>query len=192
LKSIHIITILLIATLFSVVGCSVQSVPAASNTYSTQQAADTSATALKHYSDATLGFSFDYPYTWQLQQLGQGELIVKPKDSQINQIQIGAYPDKPTFTTFPNDIRSKMAETSVRQLVDAENGTSLKIIKNHSSGNKWDWEISYSFYKGSNSIIGTQFLRETANVVYYVTIYHSVDSPYTEGYSVITSFKMNK
>lgn len=150
----------------------------------------TQTSAYSHYSDTNFGFSFDYPSNWQINKLGQGEMVVQEKGSQTNQIQIGVYPGKPNLKTLPNEIKAQSMETIARDFVKSQNGTDFKLIKNSSPGNIWDWEISYSFSKGSNSMVGTDLLRETDNVAYYVSIFHTKNSSYAEGYSVIESFKM--
>ncbi len=62
-----------------------------------------------HYPNSDYGYSIDYPKYWHFEQISDGEIGVKPKDSEYNQIQIRTYP-LPLTGSMPEYPSGKLEE----------------------------------------------------------------------------------
>jgi len=90
---------------------------------------------LKHYENGEYGFSIDYPNSWYLGQISNSEIGIKPRNSEYNQIQIGAYYES-LLGSMPESYLVIAIESSMEQLCYAIGCINPHIYTNEpASGN---------------------------------------------------------
>jgi len=144
-----------------------------------------------HYVNEEFEFSLDYPKGWLLEEVNPNEVGIKPKDSEYNQIQIGAYDAKPIIGVFEESFIVSSHKASLQQFFDTMGASDLEILVNERASGMWDWVVSFTVIYEDTPLQGGEFIREyyiseDEFLVYSLFYMYSMDWP--EGLEVIDSF----
>jgi hypothetical protein len=143
-----------------------------------------------HYVNEEFSFSIDYPKGWILEELNPNEIGIKPKDSEYNQVQIGAYAGEPIIGTLPESLVAAANEAGLQQFFDTLGARNLNIFVNEPASGKWDWVVAFTVIHEDTPLQGGQFIKETESVSYTLFFIQCMDWP--EGQEVINSFRITE
>jgi hypothetical protein len=119
-----------------------------------------------HYVNEEFGYSIDYPKGWLLEELNPNEIGIKPKDSEYNQVQIGAYAGEPIIGSLPESWVAAANEAGLQQFFDVLGASNLNVFINEPASGKWDWVVSFTVIYEDTPLQGGQFIKETKSVSY--------------------------
>lgn len=149
-----------------------------------------SETRLTHYVNKEFGYSIDYPKGWILEELNPNEIGIMPRDSDYNQIQIGAFPGESMIGSLSESLVAASTEASLQQFFDMLGGTNLNVSINEPASGKWDWVVTFTVIYEDNPLQGGQFIKETESISYTLFFIQFMDWP--EGQEVINSFSLTE
>ena len=144
-----------------------------------------------HYVNEEFEFSLDYPEDWLLEEVNPNEVGIRPKDSEYNQIQIGAYDAEPIIGLFEDSFIVSSHKASLQQFFDMMGASDLEILVNERASGMWDWVVSFTVVYEDTPLQGGEFIKERyisedEFIIYSLFYMHSMDWP--EGIKVIDSF----
>jgi hypothetical protein len=158
---------------------------------STSTPTPTSAPRLEHYVNNQFGYSIDYPIDWDRAQISPNEVVIGPRDSEYNQIQIGAFPGEPVLLLLSESLAASFTEAALQQFFDALGATNFNIILNESAEGEWDWMVSFTAIYEDTPLIGWQFIRETASTTYTLLLLQCTGIDWPEGLGAVSSFQLS-
>lgn len=141
-----------------------------------------------HYVNNELVFSIDYPGNWQLEEVDPNEIVIRPRDSEYNQIRIGARSDYPMLYYVSEPSVAATVETALQQFFDELGASDLNIVFNERVHEEWDWIAQFTVTYGGRPLDGVQFMKQIEPMTYWLFIMKYMDWP--EGFEVISSFKL--
>jgi hypothetical protein len=143
-----------------------------------------------HYVNEEFGFSVDYPKGWILEEINPNEIGIMPRDSDYNQIQIGAFPGEPIMGSLPESQVAALTEAMIQQFFDMMGGTNLNVFINEPASGKWDWTASFTVIYEDTPLQGVFLIKETETISYTLTLIQCLDWP--EGQEVLNSFSLTE
>lgn len=149
-----------------------------------------SANPIKHYVNEEFGYSIDYPKDWILEEFNPNEIGIMPKDSDYNQIQIGAFHGEPMIGSLSESLVATSTEVSLQQSFDMLGGTNLNIIVNEPASGKWDWVVTFTVIYEDTQLRGGEYIKEIESTTY--TIFYVQNGDWSEGWEVIDSFSLSE
>jgi len=144
-----------------------------------------------HYVNEEFEFSLDYPKGWLLEEVNPNEVGIRPKDSEYNQIQIGAYEAEPIIGVYEESFIVSSHKASLQQFFDMMGASDLEILVNERASGMWDWVVSFTvIYEDTplqgGELIKERYISEDEFLVYSLFYMYSMDWP--DGLKVIDSF----
>lgn len=149
-----------------------------------------SETKVIHHVNKEFGFSVDYPKGWLLEEINPNEIGIKPRDSDYNQIQIGAFPGEPIMGSLPESQVAALTEAMIQQFFDMLGGTNLNVFINEPASGKWDWTASFTVIYEGTPLQGVFLIKETESTCYTLTLIQCLNWP--EGQEVLNSFRLTE
>jgi hypothetical protein len=147
-------------------------------------------TQVIHYVNKDFGFSVDYPKGWLLEEINPNEIGIKPKDSEYNQIQIGAFSGEPIMGSLPESQVAALTEAMIQQFFDMLGGTNLNVFINEPASGKWNWTASFTVIYEGTPLQGVFLIKETQTACYTLMLIQCLDWP--EGQEVMNSFRLTE
>jgi len=144
-----------------------------------------------HYVNEEFEFSIDYPEGWLLEEVSPNEVGIKPKDSEYNQIQIGAYDAKPIIGVYEEAFIVSVHETSLRRYFDALGAYELEILVNERASGMWDWVVRFTVVYEDTPLQGGELINEyyfSEDEVLVYSLFYMYSEDWPDGFEVIDSF----
>lgn len=145
---------------------------------------------LVHYTNSEFGYSIDYPKCWYFEQFKDNEIGIMPKDSEYNQIQIGAFHGEPLIGSMPESWVAATNEASIHLFTEALGCTNLNVDINEPASEKWDWVVAYTFICEDTPLKGEYLITETQSTSYILTVIQVATIDWPEGQDAVNSFKV--
>jgi hypothetical protein len=150
-----------------------------------------SETQFVQYENEEFGFSIDYPKGWQLKEPKSGEVRIEPKDSEYNQVQIGALAETPVISSLAESETAAFIETVLQRFFDLLEASNLNILVNERATGRWDWVASFTaVHKDGTPLQGSLFIKESNSTCYVLTLIQCMDWP--KGQQVVNSFRLTE
>ena len=149
-----------------------------------------SETQLVHYENKEFGYSVDYPKDWILDELNPNEIGIMPRDSEYNQIQIGAFHGEPMIGSLSESWVADLTEAGLQQFFETLGGTNLNVFINEPASGKWDWVAAFTVTYENTPLQGSFLMKETETISYTLMLIQCLDWP--EGQEVINSFRLTE